>query len=55
MGNGGGDLEALVENDLLALEPHVLGPLDEVGQVGLGANVLAYERYDKNVNVKKGW
>jgi hypothetical protein len=35
------DLEALVENDLLALEADIFRPLDEAGKVGLGANVLA--------------
>ena len=32
-------LEPLVEDDLLPLEPDVLGPLDESGQVGLGGQV----------------
>lgn len=35
------DLETLVEDDLLTLETDVLGPLDEAGQVLLGANVTA--------------
>ena len=38
--NGRGHLEALVEDDLLALETDVLRPLDEAGQVGLGLDVL---------------
>jgi len=37
----GRDLEALVEDDLLALEAHVLGPLDEAGEVGLVLDILA--------------
>ena len=41
LGNGGGDFETLVEDDLLALKADVFGPLDEAGQVGLGADVLA--------------
>jgi hypothetical protein len=39
--DGGGHLEALVQDDLLALEADVLGPLDEARQVGLGLDVLA--------------
>jgi hypothetical protein len=42
LGNGGGNLETLVEDDLLALKADVFGPLDEAGQVGLGTDVLAY-------------
>ena len=41
LGDGRGDLEALVEDDLLALEADILGPLDEAGQVALGLDVLA--------------
>ena len=41
---GRGDLEALVEDDLLALKADIFGPLDETGQVGLGLNVLTYRR-----------
>jgi len=41
--NGGGDLEALVEDDLLALKADILRPLDEASQVGLGTDVLAYK------------
>jgi hypothetical protein len=43
LGDGGGNLETLVEDDLLALKADVLGPLDEAGQVGLGADVLTYK------------
>lgn len=42
LSNGGGDLETLVEDDLLTLKADVFGPLDKAGQVGLGADVLAY-------------
>jgi len=35
------DLEALVKDDLLALKADILGPLDETGEIGLGADVLA--------------
>ena len=38
--DGGGNLQALVQDDLLALEADVLGPLDEAGEVGGGLNVL---------------
>lgn len=36
-----GDLQALVEDNLLALELNVFGPLDEAGQVTRGLDVLA--------------
>ena len=39
LSDGRGDLETLVEDDALALEANVLGPLDEAGHVGLGADV----------------
>lgn len=35
------DLEALVENDLLALEADVFGPLDEAGHIPHRLDVLA--------------
>lgn len=41
LGDGRGDLEALVENDLLALKADVLRPLHEASEVGLGLDVLA--------------
>jgi len=41
LGNGGWNLQALVEDDLLALEADILGPLDEAGEVSLRADVLA--------------
>lgn len=34
-------LQALVKDDLLALEPDVLGPLDEAGEVLLRGQVAA--------------
>ena len=40
LGNGGGNLQALVENDLLALEADIFGPFNESGQVGLWLDVL---------------
>ena len=36
LGDGGRDLQALVEDDLLALEADVFGPLDEAGEVRRG-------------------
>jgi len=39
--DGGGNLEALVEDDLLPLQADVFGPLDEAGQVTDGLDVLA--------------
>ena len=41
LGDGRGHLEALAENDLLALKAHILGPLDEAGEVLLRLDVLA--------------
>jgi len=41
LGNGGGNLQALVEDNLLALETDILRPLDEASEVSLGPNVLA--------------
>jgi hypothetical protein len=41
LGNGGGNLETLVENDLLALKANVFRPFDETGQVTLMLDVLA--------------
>lgn len=40
LGNGRGNLETLVQDDLLALEANIFGPLDEASQVGLGLNIL---------------
>lgn len=40
LSDGRGDLETLVEDDLLALKENVFGPFDETGQVSLGADVL---------------
>ena len=37
----GGHLEALVEDDLLALQAHILRPLNKAREVGLGTDVLA--------------
>ena len=42
LGDGRGDLEALVEDNLLALKADVFRPLDEASQVGLGLDVLAF-------------
>ena len=44
LGDSRRDLETLVEDDLLALKTNVFRPLDESGQVGLGADVLTYSR-----------
>lgn len=41
LGNGGRNLQALGEDDLLALKADVFGPLDETGEVGLVLDVLA--------------
>jgi len=42
LGNGGWDLETLVQNDLLPLEADVFGPFDKTGEVSLGPDVLAW-------------
>jgi len=39
--NWWGDLQALLEHSLLALDPDVFGPTDEAGQIALGLHVLA--------------
>lgn len=39
LGNGWGDLQALHEDGLLALDADVTGPLDETGEVALGLDV----------------
>lgn len=39
LGDRGGDLQSLVEDDLLSLQSNVLGPLDESGQILLGSQV----------------
>ena len=41
LGDGGRDLETLVQNDFLPLEADVFGPFDETGEVSLGPDVLA--------------
>jgi len=41
LSDGGGNLEALVQDDLLALEADIFGPLDEAGEVTDGLDVLA--------------
>jgi len=43
LGDGGWNLEALVEDDLLALETDVLGPFHETCQVRARTDVLAYK------------
>ncbi len=43
LSNGGRDLEALVQDDLLALKANVFGPFDEAGQVSLGLDILTCE------------
>ena len=42
LSNGRGDLETLVEDNLLALKANIFGPLDEASQVGLGLDILTY-------------
>ena len=39
--DGRGDLQALAEDNLLALEADIFGPLHEAGEVLLGLDVLA--------------
>jgi len=40
LGNGRGDLQATLKNDLLPLKPNILWPLHESGEVRSGLNVL---------------
>ena len=49
LGDGRGHLEALVEDDLLALQADIFGPLDEAGQVTDGLDVLACDFESKSV------
>lgn len=42
LGDRGGDLETLVEDDLLSLEANVCWPLDEAGHVLFGLHILAW-------------
>ena len=42
LSDGRGDLETLVEDNLLALKANIFGPLDEASQVGLGLDILTY-------------
>ena len=44
LGDSRRDLEALVEDDLLALKADVFRPFDESGQVGLGLDILAWRK-----------
>ena len=53
LGDGRGHLEALVEDNLLALKADVLRPLDEAGQVGLRLNVLAYNTNELRFTKRK--
>jgi hypothetical protein len=53
LGNGGGNLEALVENDLLSLETDVFGPFNKAGEVGLGLDILAYTESQYEQYVQK--
>ncbi len=45
LGDSGGNLQTLVEDDLLALKTDVFRPLHEAGEVGGGADVLAYSHH----------
>lgn len=42
LGDSRGDLEALAEDDLLALKADIFGPLDKAGKIGLVLDVLTY-------------
>ena len=41
LGDGGWDLEMLLQNNFLPLEADVFRPFDETGEVSLGSDVLA--------------
>lgn len=41
LSNCGGNLEALLKDSLLSLNPNALGPLHEAGEVTLGEDVIA--------------
>lgn len=55
LGDGGRDLEALAEDDVLALEADVLGPVDEAGQVVLRPDVLPCTRARVDERPVSGW
>ena len=42
LSNSGGNLETLVEDNLLALKANVFGPLDEAGKITSRLDVLAW-------------
>jgi hypothetical protein len=44
LGNGGGNLQTLVEDNLLALETNIFGPFDKASEVTLVLNILAWRR-----------
>lgn len=48
LGDGGRALEALVEDDLLALKANVLRPLDEAGEVGSVTDALACQHREQS-------
>lgn len=59
LGDRRGDLQAHVEDLLLALEAHILGPLDHAGDIALGLDVLADTEVagtllDKRVLLRRG-
>ena len=51
LSDGRGNLEALAEDDLLALKANILGPLDKAGEVLDGLDVLACERPQTHINI----
>ena len=52
LSDGRGNLEALAEDDLLALKANILGPLDKAGEVLDGLDVLACERPKTHINIR---
>ena len=48
-----GNLETLVEDDLLSLKSNVLGPLDESGEVGGRLDRLSWESTASEANSRK--
>ena len=53
LGDGGWDLETLVQNDLLPLKADVFGPFDERGEVNLRPDVLACAKAEFQSNKRR--
>ena len=55
LGNGRGDLQAALKDDLLPLKTNILRPLYEPGEVRSGLNVLAWETRGSGTETFAEW